>query len=39
MDNGDCDELQYGSSFGMPCNSNGIIDFIPMSLWADTHIA
>ena len=38
MDNEDCDELQYGSSFGIPHNSNGSINFIPrMSSWADTR--
>ncbi len=39
MDNEDCDKLQYGSSFGVPHNSNGSIDFIPMSSWADMCIA
>jgi hypothetical protein len=40
MDDEDCDELQYGLCFGVPHNSNGIIDFIPcMSSWADTRIA
>jgi hypothetical protein len=37
----DCDELQYGSSFGISHNSkNGSINFIPcMSSWPDTSIA
>jgi hypothetical protein len=40
MDDEDCDELQYGSSFGVPHNSNGTINFIPrMSSWADMRIA
>ncbi len=40
MDNEDCDELQYGSSFGKSHYSNGSINFIPcMSSWADTRIA
>jgi hypothetical protein len=39
MDNEDCDELQHGLSFGIPHNSNGSIDFIPMSSWADMRIA
>ena len=40
MDDEDCDELQYSSSFGVPHNSNCSVDFIPhMSSWADTCIA
>jgi hypothetical protein len=31
--------VPYGSSFGIPPNSNGSIDFIPMSSWADARIA
>jgi hypothetical protein len=40
MDDEDCDELQYGLSFGGPHNSNGSIDFIScMKSWADMRIA
>ena len=39
MDNEDCDDMQYGSSFNVPPNSNGSINFIPMSSWADARIA
>ncbi len=35
----DCDDMQYGSSFGVPTNSNGSFNFIPMSIWADARIA
>jgi hypothetical protein len=39
MDNEDCDDMQYGSFFGVSHNSNNSIVFIPMSSWADTCIA
>jgi hypothetical protein len=39
MDDEDCDEMQYSSSFGVPPNSNGSIDFNPMNSWADARIA